>query len=83
MDEQLITPEDMSPSSLNSSTTTVYSLGQSVIPVINKLQDIFAQLGSASTVDLPQVAVVGSQSSGKSSVLEALVGKDFLPHFEL
>lgn len=79
MDEQLITPEDMSPSSLNSSTTTVYSLGQSVIPVINKLQDIFAQLGSASTVDLPQVAVVGSQSSGKSSVLEALVGKDFLP----
>lgn len=26
-----------------------------------------------------QVAVVGSQSSGKSSVLEALVGRDFLP----
>lgn len=25
-------------------------------------------------LDLPQVAVVGSQSSGKSSVLEALVG---------
>lgn len=31
------------------------------------------------TLDLPQVAVVGSQSSGKSSVLEALVGRDFLP----
>ena len=30
-------------------------------------------------LDLPQVAVVGSQSSGKSSVLEALVGRDFLP----
>ncbi|CAI7818591.1 unnamed protein product [Closterium sp. NIES-54] len=30
-------------------------------------------------IDLPQVAVVGSQSSGKSSVLESLVGKDFLP----
>lgn len=55
------------------------SIGQSVIPIVNKLQDIFAQLGSASTVDLPQVAVVGSQSSGKSSVLEALVGRDFLP----
>lgn len=54
-------------------------LGQSVIPTVNKLQDIFAQLGSASTIDLPQVAVVGSQSSGKSSVLEALVGRDFLP----
>jgi hypothetical protein len=30
-------------------------LGQSVIPLVNKLQDIFSQLGSASTVDLPQV----------------------------
>lgn len=46
---------------------------------MNKLQDIFAQLGSQSTIELPQVAVVGSQSSGKSSVLEALVGRDFLP----
>lgn len=54
-------------------------LGNSVIPIVNKLQDIIAQLGSQSTIELPQVAVVGSQSSGKSSVLEALVGRDFLP----
>ncbi|GLT98011.1 hypothetical protein SLE2022_155450 [Rubroshorea leprosula] len=54
-------------------------LGSSVIPIVNKLQDIFANLGSRSTIELPQVAVVGSQSSGKSSVLEALVGRDFLP----
>ncbi|KAL3724011.1 hypothetical protein ACJRO7_036089 [Eucalyptus globulus] len=54
-------------------------LGNSVIPIVNKLQDIFAQLGSQSTIELPQVAVVGSQSSGKSSVLESLVGRDFLP----
>ncbi|KAF0927777.1 hypothetical protein E2562_036198 [Oryza meyeriana var. granulata] len=55
------------------------AVGSSVIPIVNKLQDIFSQLGSSSTIDLPQVAVVGSQSSGKSSVLEALVGRDFLP----
>ncbi|KAH9327797.1 hypothetical protein KI387_007975, partial [Taxus chinensis] len=54
-------------------------LGQSLIPAISKLQDILSQLGSESVIDLPQVAVVGSQSSGKSSVLEALVGRDFLP----
>ncbi|WOL03720.1 dynamin-related protein 3A [Canna indica] len=54
-------------------------IGHTVIPIVNKLQDIFAQLGSSSTIDLPQVVVVGSQSSGKSSVLEALVGRDFLP----
>ncbi|KAF1882138.1 hypothetical protein Lal_00038782 [Lupinus albus] len=54
-------------------------LGSSVISIVNRLQDIFSRLGSLSTIDLPQVAVVGSQSSGKSSVLEALVGRDFLP----
>jgi len=30
-------------------------------------------------IDLPQIVVVGSQSSGKSSVLENIVGRDFLP----
>ena len=54
-------------------------LGHAVISIVNKLQDIFAQLGSSSTVDLPQVAVVGSQSSDKSTVLEAIVGRNFLP----
>ena len=54
-------------------------LGNTVIPIVNKLHDIFAHLGSHYNIDLPQVAVVGSQSSGKSSVLEALVGRDFLP----
>ncbi|CAN1192395.1 Dynamin-related protein 3A [Linum perenne] len=61
------------------SPSSVLALGSSVIPIVNKLQDIFAQLGSESAIDLPQVAVVGSQSSGKSSVLEAVVGRDFLP----
>jgi hypothetical protein len=28
---------------------------------------------------LPQITVIGSQSSGKSSVLENIVGRDFLP----
>lgn len=55
------------------------SLGQRLIPVVNKLQDICAQSGVSLPIDLPQVAVVGSQSSGKSSVIEALVGRDFLP----
>ncbi|XP_062082665.1 dynamin-related protein 3A-like isoform X1 [Humulus lupulus] len=61
------------------SSSSAAPLGTSVIPIVNKLQDIFAQLGSQSSIQLPQVAVVGSQSSGKSSVLEALVGRDFLP----
>lgn len=51
---------------------------QNLIPVLNKLQDVFATVG-AHAVDLPQIVVVGCQSAGKSSVLEAIVGRDFLP----
>lgn len=47
--------------------------------MVNKLQDlVFNTIGNDS-LDLPQIVVVGSQSSGKSSVLENIVGRDFLP----
>lgn len=49
------------------------------ICIVNKLQDAFATVGVHNPVDLPQIAVIGSQSSGKSSVLENIVGRDFLP----
>lgn len=49
-----------------------------LIPVVNKLQDIVTTT-QVSDLDLPILAVVGSQSCGKSSVLENIVGKDFLP----
>lgn len=56
-------------------------MDETLIATINKLQDALAPLGGGSTspVDLPQITVVGSQSSGKSSVLENIVGRDFLP----
>jgi dynamin 1-like protein len=69
-------PVDSFPTNPRTSVT----IGSSLIPIINKLQDILAPVGSElSKISLPQVAVVGSQSCGKSSVLEALVGRDFLP----
>lgn len=43
---------------------------------VNKLQDVFTTVGVQNPIDLPQIAVVGSQSSGKSSVLENIVGRD-------
>lgn len=72
---------------------------EQLIPVINKLQDVFHTVGT-DAIQLPQIVVVGTQvcarayccknvaivvyymfkqSSGKSSVLEGLVGKTFLP----
>ncbi|KAJ3062339.1 vacuolar protein sorting-associated protein 1, partial [Rhizoclosmatium hyalinum] len=50
-----------------------------LIKKVNKLQDAFATAGTSNPIDLPQIVVIGSQSSGKSSVLENIVGKDFLP----
>ncbi|KAJ7173597.1 Dynamin central region-domain-containing protein [Mycena filopes] len=48
-----------------------------LIKLVNKLQDTFNNLGGE--LDMPQLVVVGSQSAGKSSVLETIVGRDFLP----
>lgn len=50
-----------------------------LIPVASKLQDVLGALGQNTSLDLPQIVVVGGQSSGKSSVLEAIVGRSFLP----
>ena len=60
--------------------------------LVNKLQQVCTTLGdNAGTASgenddlpslwnvLPSIVVIGGQSSGKSSVLEAVVGKDFLP----
>ncbi|CAO3595503.1 unnamed protein product [Absidia cylindrospora] len=46
---------------------------------VNKLQDAFSTVGVHNVIDLPQIISIGSQSSGKSSVLENIVGRDFLP----
>ncbi|XP_075691240.1 dynamin-1 isoform X2 [Rhinoderma darwinii] len=52
---------------------------EELIPLVNKLQDAFSAIGQNANLDLPQIAVVGGQSAGKSSVLENFVGRDFLP----
>lgn len=55
------------------------AMDQSLIKLVNKLQDAFTNVGIQNPIDLPQITVLGSQSSGKSSVLENIVGRDFLP----
>ncbi|WCJ22417.1 dynamin-like protein [Euphorbia peplus] len=58
-----------------------------LITLVNKIQRACTALGDHGEESalptlwdsLPAIAVVGGQSSGKSSVLESVVGKDFLP----
>ncbi|KAI8986334.1 Dynamin central region-domain-containing protein [Pilobolus umbonatus] len=54
-------------------------MSDSLIETINKIQDAFAAVGGNETLDLPQIITVGEQSSGKSSVIEHIVQRDFLP----
>ena len=50
------------------------------LATLNKLQDVFtAAKVSAKEIDIPQIVVVGSQSTGKSSVLENIAKQNFLP----
>jgi dynamin 1-like protein len=46
-----------------------------VISIVDLLRDI----GLGTQLSLPKVIVLGTQSSGKSSLLEQIVGLDFLP----
>ncbi|GAA6007313.1 hypothetical protein JCM10207_001584 [Rhodosporidiobolus poonsookiae] len=44
-----------------------------------EIRSILLSIGEEAGLTLPSIVVIGSQSSGKSSVLEAIVGKEFLP----
>jgi len=44
-----------------------------------EIRNILQQVGQSDVLTLPSIVVIGSQSSGKSSVLEAIVGHEFLP----
>ncbi|KAK9459670.1 uncharacterized protein V1516DRAFT_628072 [Lipomyces oligophaga] len=62
--------------------TKMMVLTRKMIEIRNILQEIASSDGrssSLSRLQLPSIVVIGSQSSGKSSVLEAIVGHEFLP----
>ena len=48
---------------------------RSVITLVDRLRDINLE----SYIKLPKIVAVGGQSSGKSSLVEQVVGLDFLP----
>eukprot|EP00923_Selenidium_pygospionis_P061172 GHVN01107400.1.p1 GENE.GHVN01107400.1~~GHVN01107400.1.p1 ORF type:complete len:813 (+),score=167.21 GHVN01107400.1:53-2491(+) len=67
-------------------TEVVRERFDNLITTVNRLQDVLLAIhgsqptsGVMSTLNIPQIAVVGAQSTGKSSVIEALVGRAFIP----
>ena len=65
-----------SSSALNSNQDDFMMLTKQLIEVRNILKTVNQ---NCSALQLPSIVVIGSQSSGKSSVLEAIVGHEFLP----
>ena len=59
--------------------TPLFENLRKLVTIIDELRDI----GLQEFISLPRIAVVGSQSSGKSSLLENVVGLDFLPRGEV
>ena len=53
----------------------LYNKLRKLITVVDELRDV----GLQQYINLPRIAVLGTQSAGKSSVLESIVGIDFLP----
>lgn len=46
-----------------------------------EIRSMLLSIDQSDALKLPSIVVIGSQSSGKSSVLEAIVGHEFLPKF--
>ena len=44
-----------------------------------EIRSMLISIDQSDALKLPSIVVIGSQSSGKSSVLEAIVGHEFLP----
>jgi len=47
-----------------------------------EIRSMLLSIDQSDALKLPSIVVIGSQSSGKSSVLEAIVGHEFLPKYE-
>lgn len=48
---------------------------RNLVTIVDRLRDA----GLNKHISLPRIAVLGSQSAGKSSLLESVVGMNFLP----
>ncbi|KAG7195016.1 dynamin-like GTPase mgm1 [Scheffersomyces spartinae] len=65
--------EEFDPNDIETETEML-NLTRQMIEIRNLLINI-----NHDTIKLPSIVVIGSQSSGKSSVLESIVGQEFLP----
>jgi hypothetical protein len=76
-------PSDSKMAELSSSSPSTGERQQDELMHLTKklieIRSILLSIDQSDNLKLPSIVVIGSQSSGKSSVLEAIVGHQFLP----
>ena len=75
MSSPLDTAEDTKDSPMDPRQNGLMHLTRRLI----EIRRILLSIDQGDSLELPSIVVIGSQSSGKSSVLEAIVGREFLP----
>ncbi|KAI0303771.1 P-loop containing nucleoside triphosphate hydrolase protein [Multifurca ochricompacta] len=75
MSSPLSSTDDINDSPIDSRQNGLMHLTKKLI----EIRSMLLSIDQSDTLKLPSIVVIGSQSSGKSSVLEAIVGHEFLP----
>lgn len=71
----LSSPSDSKPHDASDPRNGLMHLTRKLI----EIRSMLLSIDKSDALKLPSIVVIGSQSSGKSSVLEAIVGHEFLP----
>ncbi|CCG81100.1 putative Mitochondrial dynamin GTPase [Taphrina deformans PYCC 5710] len=79
----LYSDDQEEPSKKDKETQTTKKGGDEQMMVLTRkmieIRNLLKQIDKTEALTLPSIVVIGSQSSGKSSVLESIVGHEFLP----
>ena len=75
MSDSKVTVEDVPDDLQDMRQNGLMSLTKKLI----EIRTLLLSIDQSDALKLPSIVVIGSQSSGKSSVLEAIVGHEFLP----
>ena len=75
MSDSKVTVEDVPDDLQDMRQNGLMSLTKKLI----EIRTLLLSIDQSDALKLPSIVVIGSQSSGKSSVLETIVGHEFLP----
>uniref|UniRef100_A0AC35GB19 Dynamin-1-like protein n=1 Tax=Panagrolaimus sp. PS1159 TaxID=55785 RepID=A0AC35GB19_9BILA len=77
--QKLLNPNDQRNSNAGEKGSDAPPTMGSLVSTVCTIRRALATVGMENAINFPQIVVIGTQSHGKSSVIEGIVGRDFLP----